>query len=225
MNVKVEAKLREIGKKSVLKKYRNENLIPGIIYGEGNEGLKILIPKIQFHKDYKKTVGEVAFFNIHVDGKEFNTFIKEKQIHPVTREFVHIDFMEFHKGKEITLKIPFRYIGEAEGIQEGGQLEILHREIEISCLPIDIPEEISIDVSELKIGDSIHFGDITIPKNIETNMSEITTLVAVRAPRKEEVIEVEEEEIEGEEGEEAAEEGEETKEKATEEPSDQAPEK
>ncbi len=225
MNVKVEAKLREIGKKSDLKNYRKENLIPGIVYGEGNEGLKILIPKIQFLKDYKGTIGKVSFFNIHVDGKEFNTFIKEKQIHPVTREFVHIDFMEFHKGKMITLQIPFRYIGEAPGTQEGGLVEVLHRELEISCLPKDIPEEISIDVSELEIGDSIHFGDITIPENIETSMSEITTLVAVRAPRKEEVIEVEEEEIEGEEGEEAAEEGEETKEEATEESSDQAPEK
>ena len=222
MNVKVEAKLREIGKKSDLKNYRKENLIPGIVYGEGNEGLKILIPKIQFLKDYKGTIGKVSFFNILVDGKEFNTFIKEKQIHPVTREFVHIDFMEFHKGKKITLQIPFRYIGEAPGTQEGGLVEVLHRELEISCLPKDIPEEISIDVSELEIGDSIHFGDITIPENIETSMSEITTLVAVRAPRKEEVIEVEEEEIEGEE---AAEEGEETKEEATEESSDQAPEK
>ena len=89
------------------------------------------------------------------------------------------------------------------------------------------------DVSDLEIGDSIHFGDITIPENIETDMSEITTLVAVRAPRKEEVIEVEEEEIEGEEAaeegeetkEEAVEEGEETKKEATEESSDQAPEK
>lgn len=225
MNVKVEAKLREIGKKSDLKNYRKENLIPGIVYGEGNEGLKILIPKIQFLKDYKRTIGKVSFFNILVDGKEFNTFIKEKQIHPVTREFVHIDFMEFHKGKKITLQIPFRYIGEAPGTQEGGLVEVLHRELEISCLPKNIPEEISIDVSKLEIGDSIHFGDITIPENIETNMSEITTLVAVRAPRKEEVIEVEEEEIEGEEGEEAAEEGEETKEEATQESSDQAPEK
>ena len=172
MNVKVEANLREIGKKSVLKNYRNENLIPGIIYGEGNEGLKILIPKIQFLKDYKGTIGKVSFFNILVDGKEFNTFIKEKQIHPVTREFVHIDFMEFHKGKKITFQIPFKYIGEALGTQEGGLVEVLHRELEISCLPKDIPEEISIDVSELEIGDSIHFRDIELPEGASSSITE-----------------------------------------------------
>lgn len=213
MNIKLEAKSRKVEKRSDLKNYRKEGLIPAIIYGEGNEGLKIFLNRIAFLKQYKKTFGEVAFFDIKVDGKDFKTIIKEKQIHPVTHEFVHIDFLLLHKGKPITLGIPIKYIGEVPGEQEGGLLEILQREIEISCLPKDVPDDIVVDVSALNIGDSIHFADISMPENIETNMSDITTLVAVRAPRKEEEIEVEEEEIEGEEGEEGEEEGKEGKEK------------
>lgn len=215
MNIKIEAKSRIVEKRSNLKNYRKEGLIPAIIYGEGNKGLKIFLNRITFLKQYKKTFGEVAFFDIKVDGKDFNTIIKEKQIHPVTHEFVHIDFLLLHKGKPITLGIPIKYIGEVPGVQEGGLLEIIHREIEISCLPKDVPDDIIVDVSSLNIGDSIHFGDISIPENIEANISDITTLVAVRAPRKEEEIEVEEEEIEGEEGEEEGEEGKEKKKEDT----------
>ncbi len=206
MNIKVEAQLRDKGKRSDLNKFRNEGYIPAIIYGEGKEGTKILLNKIPFLKNYKKSLGEVAFFEIKVNGKSYTTFIKEKQIHPVTREFTHIDFVELYEGKKITLEIPINYTGEALGTKEGGLLEILHRKIEISCLPKDIPEEINIDVSNLEIGDSIHFADIKIPENVDTNMTDITTLVAVRAPRKEEIVEVEEEVEEEIEGEEVAEE-------------------
>ncbi|MCK4653294.1 MAG: 50S ribosomal protein L25 [Candidatus Cloacimonetes bacterium] len=215
MNIKIEAQLRDKGKRSDLNKFRNQGYIPAIIYGEGKEGTKILLQKIPFLKNYKKSLGEVAFFEIKVNGKSYTTLIKEKQIHPVTREFTHIDFVELHKGKKITLEIPINYTGEALGTQEGGLLEILHRKIEISCLPKDIPEEIKVDVSNLEIGDSIHFADIEMPENVDTNMSDITTLVAVRAPRKEEIIEVEEEveeEVEGEEGAEEAEAAEEQEE-------------
>lgn len=194
MNIKIEATLREKGKRSDLNKMRREGFIPAVIYGEGKVGLNILLPKIDFLKSYKKSIGEVAIFDINLAGKEINTFIKEKQIHPVSRDFVHIDFVELHKGKAITLNIPMHYPGEPVGLKEGGVLEILHHSIEISCLPKDIPEEIVIDVSSLDIGDSIHFRDIQLAEGSTTSMSDATTLVAVRAPKKiteetEEVVE------------------------------------
>ncbi|HHE64754.1 MAG TPA: 50S ribosomal protein L25, partial [Bacteroidetes bacterium] len=88
------------------------------------------------------------------------------------------------------------YKGIAEGTKEGGALEILHHTLEISCLPKDIPDEIEIDVTNLKIGDSIHFREIELSEGVTSSMTEATTLVAVRAPKKEEVVE-EVEAIEG----------------------------
>lgn len=203
MNIKIEATLREKGKRSDLNRYRHKGFIPAVIYGEGKIGVNILLQKIDFMRSYKKSIGEVAIFDVNLAGKEFSTFIKEKQVHPVSREFVHIDFVELHKGKPITLKIPFHYVGEAKGTNEGGALEILYHNIEISCLPKDIPEEIVIDVSELDIGDSIHFRDIELQEGSTSNMTESTTLVAVRAPKKiEEVVTEEVEEAEVTEGEE-----------------------
>ena len=193
MNIKIEAKLRELGKKSDLKNLRKEGFIPAVIYGEGQVGTNILLSEIPFQKQYKKSIGEVTIFEFDLDGKTISAFIKDKQVHPVSRKFMHIDFVELHKGKPITLNVPIRYIGEASGTKEGGLLELIHRELEITCLPKDLPEDVVIDVSDLGIGDSIHFKDIQLAENISTSMSDVTTLAAVRAPKKEEEVEVEEE--------------------------------
>jgi large subunit ribosomal protein L25 len=217
MNVKIDAQLRTNVKKSDLKNLRKQGFIPAIIYSEGNEGINISLKKVPFMKIYKKTIGEMAFFDINVGDRVYNTIIRERQVHPVSREFVHIDFLEFYKGKQITVNVPLKYIGDAPGTAVGGLLEILVRKLEISCLPKDIPKDIEVDVSALDIGDSIHLKDIDL-LNIDTKMDYETTLVAVRAPRKEEVVEVEEEEI-VEEGEEVPE-GEEQKEEKTEETTD-----
>ena len=202
MNIKIEATLREKGKRSDLNRYRREGFIPAVIYGDGKIGVNILLQKIEFMRSYKESIGEVAIFDVNLAGKNFSTFIKEKQVHPVSREFVHIDFVELHKGKSITLKIPMHYTGLAIGTSEGGSLEIMHHNIEVSCLPKDIPDEIKIDVTHLAIGDSIHFREIELSEGATTNMSEATTLVAVRAPKKiEEVVTEEIEEVEATEGE------------------------
>jgi len=198
MNIKIEATLRELGKKSDLKNLRKEGFIPAVIYGEGQVGTNIVLSEIPFQKQYRKSIGGVAIFEIEMDGKKINTFIKDKQIHPVSRKFMHIDFVELHKGKPITLNVPIQFIGDPLGVKEGGLLELLHRKIEITCLPKDLPEDIVIDVSNLNIGDSIHFGDIQLADNITASMSDVTTLVAVRAPKKEEEVVEEVEEVEGE---------------------------
>ena len=206
MNLNLDAKLRKKGKRTDLKELRKAGFIPCIIYGEGKEGIPISIPQKSFLKIYKKSIGEMAFFDISVNNKKIKTIIKEKQIHPVSREILHIDFLELHKGREITLEVPIKIIGDAPGIHEGGLLEVIVRKIEISCLPKDVPEEIQVDVSKLNIGDAIHFSQITL-ENMRTKLPEDTTIVAVRAPRKiEEVEETEELEEEGIEAEETPEE-------------------
>lgn len=206
MNLNLEAELRKKGKRSDLNELRKAGFIPGIIYGEGKEGIPISIPKISFLKLYKKTIGEMVFYDISVDNKKIKTVIREKQIHPVSREILHIDFLELHKGKEVTLEVPIKIIGDAPGTHEGGLLEVLVRKIEISCLPKDVPEEIEVDVSNLNIGDVIHFSQIK-SEDMQTKLQGDTTIVAVRAPRKiEEVEKAEEIEEEAIEAEEAAEE-------------------
>ena len=198
MNIKINAEKRDLGKRSDLTELRKEGFIPGIIYGAGKEGFKIAFNARDYTREYKKSIGAVAFFDITVDGKTFKTFIKEKQIHPLTREVVHIDFLELHKGKSITIDVPINFIGEALGIKEGGVFEIIHRTIQVTCLPKDIPEEISFDISSMNIGDSIHFKDLDISKDIATELSDEITIAILSVPKV--IEEPEEEEVEGEEG-------------------------
>jgi len=221
MNIKINAEKRNLGKRSDLTELRKEGLIPGIIYGAGQEGIKIAFNARDYTREYKKSIGAVAFFDITVDGNTYKAFIKEKQIHPLTREVVHIDFLELHKGKSITIDVPINFDGEALGIKEGGVFEVIHRTVPVTCLPKDIPEEIRFDISNMTIGDSIHLSDLDISEDVTTDLSDEITIAILSIPKV--VEEPEEEEIEGEEGAEVVEgeEGEEGEEgdKATEEES------
>ena len=194
MNIKLSATKREVGKKkSVTKQLRKNGLIPAVIYSAGETGITITLEKGEFQQQYKKSIGEVALFNISLDDQTFTTFIKERQIHPVSRETIHIDFIELHAGKEMTLKIPITYTGDAPGIKEGGNLDIIQRKIEITCLPKDIPEEIVVDLSNLTVGSAIHYGDINMPENVSASFSNETTLVTLNLPAG---VEEEQEEVE-----------------------------
>lgn len=201
MNIKIEAKKRKIGKKSDLKNSRKKGLIPGIIYGAGKEGSKILIPNIEFKKKYRKTIGEVAFFEIKVGRKKYTTILKDKQIHPVSRDFVHLDFLEIVEGQKVTVDIPINFVGESLGKTEGGIVDINLRTIEVSCLPKDVPDKIDVDITNMKIGDTIFFGDLDTDK-FETDVLDDVAVINILAPMSEEEFEealeadIEEEELE-----------------------------
>jgi len=220
MNIKINAEKRDLGKRSDLTELRKEGFIPGIIYGAGQEGIKIAFNARDYTREYKKSIGAVAFFDITVDEKTYKTFIKEKQIHPLTREIVHIDFLELHKGKPITIDVPINFTGEALGTKEGGVFEIIHRVIQVTCLPKDIPDEIRFDISEMNIGDSIHLRDLDISEEMNTELTDDITIAILSVPKV--IEEPEEEEVEGEEGAEGVEgeEGEEGEKAANEESSE-----
>lgn len=173
---------RENGKKSDLKNMRKSGFIPAIVYAEGQAGVMITVPANEFKKAYKKSIGEVAIFNINVNGTEYRSIVKEKQVHPVSREIVHIDFLELHKEKEITLKVPIKFIGTPKSLKEGGVLDVMHRSLELHCLPHNIPEDIEINIEELKIGETLHCKDIKVA-NAKITEALDTPIVSVHANR------------------------------------------
>ena len=196
MNISLQAQARKTGKKSDIKNLRKDGFIPAIIYGEGKEGKMISLQEIDFMKNYSKSIGKLVFFDVNVENESYLTILKDKQVHPVSRKIVHIDFQEIHKGKEITVNIPIRYVGEAPGTKSGGILEVLYRDLEVVCLPKDIPDDIEIDISNLNLGDAIHVADIDLG-NLQTKVSDDTPVISVQIPRS--IKEDEEEETEAEE--------------------------
>jgi large subunit ribosomal protein L25 len=127
--------------------------------------------------------------------------IKELQTHPVSRNFIHIDFYEIKMDQKITAKIPVVTTGTAKGVELGGIVQIIRRELEVECLPLEVPESIEIDISDLDIGDSIHVGKIHLEGGIEFLEEDDYTVVTVVSPKMEEEEPEEEEEIEEEDAE------------------------
>jgi len=196
---------------------RREGKMPAVLYGPKIEPLLLTLDIKDFELILKgASVGSVLL-NLQIqNGKTINrvAMVKELQTHPVTGKFLHVDFYEVDMQKKITAKVPVVARGKSVGVELGGLLQLVRRELEVLCLPTAIPEAIEVDISNLDIGDSIHVEDISLAGDVEIPAETNFTVVTVLAPKVEEIVE-EEELLEGEEveeGEEAAEEaaGEET---------------
>jgi large subunit ribosomal protein L25 len=140
--------------------------------------------------------------NLEGEGLKFNVLIKDYQENVLKGEVTHIDFVEIVAGHALKTHIPVHLTGSAIGVREGGLLEQPLHEIEIECLPKDLPHDITIDISEIKIGDSIHLSEIALPKGVKALTNPETVIVSV-AGVKAEVVATEEGEQEA--AEEAAE--------------------
>lgn len=197
MNITLEATERGVGKKSDLNELRNQDYIPGIIYGPGRDSVSIKLEKNHFLKEYRKTIGELVVFELKIGKKKYQTIIKDKQIHPLTREIQHVDFLELRQDTKIKVNVPLKFRGTPVGVNDGGVLETMIREIEIACLPKDLVEDIEVDISGLEIGKSIQIADLNI-ENVEISLSP-DIAVAIVNPPKALMEEVPEEEAEGEE--------------------------
>ena len=180
LNIAVQS--REIANKSARKNLRKSGYIPAVVYSEGQPGIHISVPTNEFSKLYKKSIGEVAVFNLNLNGNELHTIVKARQIHPVSRDFIHVDFLELHKDKELNLSVPFKFIGTPASLKEGGVMEITVRELKVSCLPRHIPDDIPINLEKIKIGEAIYIKDLEL-ENIKIHDAGNIPIVSVHGTR------------------------------------------
>jgi len=136
---------------------RKEEKVPAVIYG-GKENVHFTVSEVKFNKII--ITPEVYFIDLDVDGAKFKAIIKDVQFHPVTDRVLHIDFLEVDEKKTLTIKIPVKLTGRSKGVADGGTLKTPKTSLEVNGLPNAIPENIEIDITELKIGDSIKVGDL-----------------------------------------------------------------
>lgn len=179
--------------------------IPAVIYGPEVDPIAIAVNERGLRAALKDT-GMSAIINLEVNGKTTKTVIREVQRDPVSSRAIHIDFHAISMTKPLHISVPIHFEGIPLGVKvDGGIMQVTMREMEISCLPSDIPEQILIDVEELGIGDSIHVKDLDVP-NVKLLAEPQRTVVVISAPTIVKVDEPTEEELEGEEA--AAAEGE-----------------
>ncbi|TDI95616.1 MAG: 50S ribosomal protein L25 [Deltaproteobacteria bacterium] len=218
INVKRRVRMGKSGSKAI----RNEGNIPAVIYGKGSESISIVVNPTELKEALSTDAGENTLLEMHIkDGdKEIKklSLLREVQMDYITNKSIHLDFMELDMNKSFSLKVPVKIVGRPIGVhEEKGLLEEILREIEIECLPSDIPNVFEVEVSELHINDSIHVRDIEVSDKINVLDDPSSTVVTILTPRVEKVVVEEgEEEIEEVTEEEAAETTEEKKEESAE---------
>ncbi len=187
---------------------RRAGQTPAVLYGRNTEPVLLAVDTKDLELILKQgSFGQFILNLVIQNGKKVTraAMIKELQTHPVSGQLIHIDFYEVDMKRQIKVMVPIITTGSSIGVEEGGMLNIVRRELEVFCLPGDIPESIEIDISELGMGDSIHLEDIPLGENIEISSDVNYTVVTVLSPKVEEEEVVEEEEEGLEEGEEGAE--------------------
>ncbi|MFW6339166.1 MAG: 50S ribosomal protein L25 [Alkalispirochaetaceae bacterium] len=200
------AELRKEFKKGAARRLRRDGRIPGIVYGH-DEPIPISISGREFRKEFH-TISESTLIRLAVDGKERQVLVKDYQEDIIRGDLLHIDFYEVEMGKALHTNVPIVLDGSPVGVREGGVLEHGIYELEISCVPKDLPAEIHIDISELQIGDSIHVADVTAPEGVTILNNGDQTIAVCASPRAMEAeIEAEEAEAAEEAGELEGEEG------------------
>jgi large subunit ribosomal protein L25 len=174
------------------KSIRREGFIPGIVYGHGMTPVSLQIPAKALQQALSTKAGENVVINLNVEGvklKESTCLVKDLQHDPVTDKIKHIDFTVISMTEKIDVKVHLvvKNAVEAPGIKEGGVLDIVHHEIEVECLPTDIPEKIEIDAKMMKIGDAVHAKDLVLPAGVVCKFDPEEVIVSLQQPMKEEV--------------------------------------
>ena len=188
----LEVQLREEVGRGKTKKIRDAGFVPAVVYAEGKPSESIKLSHKELWGVIHQHRLENAVVNLKFKGdskqKPKPCLIKEIQYDPVKGDIRHIDFNEISLTKVIKINVPVVASGEPIGVkQEGGSLEHILWEVEVECLPTDIPAKIEVDVSALKIGGNIHIKDITFPPKVKVVTSQDAIVLSVAAPIKEEV--------------------------------------
>src|SRR6266853_3258893 len=185
--VSLSATAREKTGKGAARQARFQNKVPAVIYGHGRATQTLMVDALALEKALTGIEPASTLIELSVDGKTTRTLIREIQRHPLRPDIIHVDFYEIQAHEKITLKVPVHLVGTPDGVRNaGGVLDQVTREVEIEVLPEHIPDRVELDVTALKIGDSLHVEALTIPNATILTHKDLT-IATVVPPRAEEV--------------------------------------
>jgi len=186
LDIQVDA--RDPGSKRTARRLRRSGKIPGILYGPKTQAVALEFNKKEFSSRIAGIEGShlVRLKSSATALADKVALVKEMQHHPITGEVVHADLYEVDLTARIRVHVPLHFVGKAVGVVRGGILQPIVREIEVECLPMDIPEFFNVEVGELDIGDSVHIEALLMPEGIEAIFESNLPLVTVVPPTVEE---------------------------------------
>ena len=176
--VVLKARSRENKGSSEARKIRRAGRIPGVLYGRSGKAVSIDLDAIEFSNSVKG-ISESTIVKVEVDGKPYDAFVKDTQRNIVDGNIIHVDFYEVKSDLLVRARVSIHLTGNSVGVRDGGILEFPLHEIEVECLPRDLPERIDLDISNLGVNQSIHVREIPLSGGIRviSNADQVVTLV------------------------------------------------
>ena len=176
--VVLQAKNREKSGSAESRRIRRNGRIPAVLYGRSGKAVSIDLDAFEFVQGVKG-ISESTIVKVEVDGKSYDAFVKDTQRNIIDGNILHIDFYEVESGVLVRAKVSLQLHGNPAGVREGGILENPLHEIEVECLPADLPERIEIDISGLKVNQSLHVRDIALASGVRliSNPDQVVALV------------------------------------------------
>jgi large subunit ribosomal protein L25 len=185
----VTAESRTETGKNANRRLRAAGKIPGVLYGTGQAPTHVAVNPKSIGAILRSAAGENTLFDLEIGGSRRKVILKEYQIEPVRHQLLHADFYEVALDKALELMVHVELVGTPVGVKvQGGILDFVTRELEISCLPADIPEKIVADVSHLEMGKHLRVSDLKVPDKVKVLTEADVVIANVVAPRAEEEI-------------------------------------
>lgn len=171
MKIEISADTRTLQGKGASRRLRRSGIVPAVIYGGEAPAQSIEMNHKDLFYNLKHEAFHASILTISVDGKKEPVLLRDIQMHPFKQQVLHVDFQRVDKNKKIHMKVPLHFINEeiSPGVKtSGGIVSHILTEVDISCLPGDLPEFISVDLAELTAGHTLHLSDLVLPKGVET---------------------------------------------------------
>jgi len=187
MNIVVKTEERQGLGTNAARRLRAQGFVPAVLYGESMDTTALVLNKKDIVQILRLESGENTIFKVAVGADTYDAMIKEIQVNPATDELQHVDLIRISMDKPIKVTVPVEHHGEPVGVKtEGGFVDFVTREVEVECLPRDIPESLDIDISELHINQSFKVQGMAVPAGVKVLTDPNTVLVLISMPHKEE---------------------------------------
>jgi large subunit ribosomal protein L25 len=168
-----------------LNKLRKSGFTPAIVYGKGFENQNVQVETKTFTKIIDSSASDNILVNLQIGDKKQLALVQEVQHDHLKGGIIHVDFHAVKEDEEIHAHVLVEIKGVAAGAKFGGNVELLHHDLEVRCLPKDLPEKISVDVTALNIGDALHIRELTLPAGVRAKLDGNVVVVVVQAPKEE----------------------------------------
>jgi large subunit ribosomal protein L25 len=198
MTLVIKAETRQKTGKNAAGRLRKQGLVPAVLYGGQTASQPLTLQKKDIIEILKSETGENTIFRLAVGSAEKDVMLKDVQINPVTDELTHLDLIEISMDKPVRVSVPIELVGEPVGVKtEGGVVDFLLRELDVECLPREIPESIKIDISNLHIHQSFKVQNLVLPAGLKVNADPNAAIAVISSVAEEAAPAPAEEVIEG----------------------------